>query len=101
MMGLGMSDEQREKAGKDELTASPVERGVMCFRCGYCGQPTDKDGQVLPLETIKAISVDWDKAEQTHGDCCRQEQETRRMQVTKEMAMDAGEPDMEGMWIER
>ena len=92
---------EENQAPKETMGSNTVERCIMWFRCGWCGQPTDKDGQVLPLETIKAMNVDWDKAEQTHGDCCRQEHETSRMQVTREMAMDAGEPDMEGMWIER
>jgi hypothetical protein len=87
--------------GKQEVSAVASNDGVICFRCGCCGQPTDKDGQVLTLEAINSMDVDWDKAEKTHGSCCRHEQEDRRMQVTRDMAMDAGEPDMEGMLVEK
>ena len=42
-----------------------------CYRCGYCGQPTNKRGDVLSLEQINQCGdVDWDDAEPTHGDCC-------------------------------
>ena len=43
MMGLGMSDEQREKAGRDELTASPVERpGYLALVEGDIIKPGDE-----------------------------------------------------------
>jgi hypothetical protein len=74
-----------------------------CFRCGWCGQSTDKDGRVLSRNEVRAIDPEskaFHNAEQTHGDCCINEQENRRVQVTREMAMDAGEPEMEGAWID-
>lgn len=73
---------------------------IECFRCGYCGQPTNKDGVVLTLEEINALNAteeDWNTAEQTHGECCvHQENAHHYYRVTKEMAMDAGDPDLEG-----
>lgn len=72
-----------------------------CYRCGWCGQPTDENGAVLDVGVIKSMSVDWDKAEHTHGDCCRNEHELSHMvEVTREMASDAGCPEMEGQMIE-
>lgn len=52
-----------------------------CFRCGYCGHPTDRDGYVLNEQQIKDIGADgpkWDAAEQTHGECCVHQQERER-----------------------
>ena len=71
-----------------------------CYRCGWCGQPTDKDGRVLDMTVLKEMEADWGKAEQTHGDCCIEEQETNRVQITREMAMDAGCPEIEGTGID-
>ena len=71
-------------------------------RCGYCGQPTDKDGRVLSEAEVKAIDANdtrWNTADQTHGECCREQaayEESVRV-VTKEMAIDAGNPDLEGL----
>ena len=68
-----------------------------CFRCGWCGQPTDCDGKVLEYGEIVALVVDWKKAESTHGDCCPRDPQTSEPQiVTREMAMDAQDPDLEG-----
>lgn len=68
-----------------------------CFRCGWCGQPTDCDGNVLTYDEAIAMSVDWGKATMTHGDCCPRDPNTSEPRiVTKEMAMDAQDPDLEG-----
>jgi len=55
-----------------------------CYRCGWCGQPADKEGNVLALWQIAVLNpfVDWDKATQVHGECCRAEQERPMMMVT-------------------
>lgn len=67
------------------------------YRCGYCGQPCDSEGE--PIEP--GMSLDYDRAEMVQGECCRAEQMERpRVQVTREMAMDGGMPEMEGQWIE-
>jgi hypothetical protein len=66
------------------------------FRCGYCGTPTDAEGNVL-FDYDK--SLDWDHAEQSQGECCREERSGPRGYVTRDMALDACEPDMEGMPI--
>ena len=48
-----------------------------CFRCGYCGQPTDYLGAVIALDVINEMNADWEKAEQVHGECCRDQQAYR------------------------
>lgn len=64
--------------------------------CGYCGQPTDETGEPLALENIPV-----DKAEMVHGLCCagQAQYESERRMVTLEMAMDAGNPGLEGYMI--
>jgi pyruvate-formate lyase-activating enzyme len=77
-------------------------------RCGWCGNPTTKDG--VPLEgedrerTIAVLEKYGDyRTHKEHGECCvydemmRQEQ-SRMVQVTREMAHDAGMPEIEGSW---
>jgi hypothetical protein len=71
-----------------------------CYRCGYCGRRTAKEGEPLTLAEIKQMNVDWDKAEKVHGFCCPHgahgAQEQHRGYVTREMALDAGDPSLEG-----
>tara|TARA_R110000782_G_scaffold54142_3_gene114660 strand:- start:2986 stop:3249 length:264 start_codon:yes stop_codon:yes gene_type:complete len=71
------------------------------FRCGHCGQPTNSEGFVLSLEDICQLSEEMlNSAEMTHGECCAyNQQEPERMQVTREMAMDAQDMSLEGEWI--
>lgn len=68
----------------------------LIFCCGYCGQPTDKEG--VPLKEVPT-NFDNAKAEMVHGICCagqaQHEQESRI--VTRDMAIDAGMPEIEGM----
>jgi len=71
---------------------------MKCYRCGYCGQPTDENGNVLSIDEINAMEVDWDTAELVEGYCCYyelQEQE-HQQRITRDMALDAGYPEMEG-----
>ena len=72
------------------------------YRCGYCGQPTDKDGNPLTAEECEPISVEeLDNAELVHGYCCliEYEPEPERMRVTRDMAIDAGDLSLEGELI--
>jgi hypothetical protein len=73
--------------------------GVGFYRCGYCGQPTDKDGEPLDLEACKTWQED--KAELVHGNCCVHEQNQRQtIIVTRDMAIDAGDMSLEGQeWV--
>ena len=65
------------------------------YRCGYCGGPTDAKGKVL-YEIDETL--DYDSADMTEGDCCSQRESERRY-VTRDMAMDAGDPDLEGQLL--
>lgn len=76
------------------------------YRCGYCGSPVDALGGKLPeqiekrviviLETINAHHVHLE-----HGECCVHEwhQEKEKVQITRDMAIDAGDRSLEGQWI--
>ena len=73
------------------------------YRCGYCGNPTSVEGKELSEEVrdrVIQIIVKYGDGhtEQTHGDCCRHTEDFT-VQVTKDMAMDAGDPALEGEWI--
>ena len=73
------------------------------YRCGWCGLPTDKDGNVLEVDPNKYLEEHKDcDAEQTHGCCCPdgdKSQQQQMVQVTHDMAIDAGMPEIEGQWI--
>jgi len=48
------------------------------YRCGYCGEPTDKDGVVIAIDVLKAMPEDevgWNTATSVHGDCCREQEQ--------------------------
>ncbi len=69
----------------------PMKKSVKCFRCGYCGQPTDKDGLVLSFEQIsEQEGADWDGADQAHGECCAQEEQEKHNAMMLEIARDEG-----------
>ncbi len=41
------------------------------FRCGWCGNPTDKDGKSLTVEEIPfGTDHDWGTATSVDGECC-------------------------------
>jgi hypothetical protein len=68
------------------------------YSCGYCGQPLDEDDH-----DVIDIPDDYDPNKYPHSVCgsCNYEQsmEAQRMRVTREMALDAGDPSLEGEWI--
>lgn len=74
-----------------------MTEAIKCYRCGYCGTPTDEFGTVLLIPTD---GVDYDKAEQTNGDCCGYEGQPEMVQVTRDMAMDAQDMSLEGQWVQ-
>ena len=61
------------------------------FRCGWCGHPTDATGE--PLRDLS----DWQEtvAELLNGACCPNGDGSPRY-VTRDMAIDAGDPLLEG-----
>lgn len=73
----------------------------MICRCGYCGQPTDIDGNPLSVDECRLLTGDdMDNADLVHGNCCiGEQQERQKMYVTRDMAIDAGELSLEGTLI--
>ncbi len=73
------------------------------YRCGWCGCPTDCNGNVLDelrfKKVVNIINTYGDgRTEKTHGQCCESENQLRN-RVTRDMAIDAGDPSLEGEWI--
>jgi hypothetical protein len=65
------------------------------YRCGYCGTPTDEHG--VPLNNCSEISEsELDNATLTQGECCREQEEEKYVIITRDMAIDAGDPSLEG-----
>lgn len=86
-----------------------IDMNSKLYRCGWCGYPTDQNGVCLKDEPLKkAMKIigtyrDNDHTHKLHGDCCPNgdgSQEREMVQVTRDMASDAGEPSMEGEWIQ-
>ena len=70
---------------------------VAVFRCGYCGQPCDKNGYPLTLGECKLITDEQlEKAELIQGYCCEEQERDRYITVTRDMAIDAGDLSLEG-----
>ena len=68
------------------------------YSCGFCGAPCDKDGNQLD-----EIPEGWNPDEHEHVVCevCYAEENAKAnmIRVTREMALDAGDPSLEGEWI--
>jgi hypothetical protein len=73
-------------------------------RCGWCGHPTDQDGDPIQQDPAAYLRAHADAEEVlVDGACCpngTHEPERERFQVTREMAIDAGDRSLEGMWID-
>lgn len=66
------------------------------FSCGYCGAPLDED-----CNEIYPVPDDYNPADYPNEvcKCCSceiYEQEQEKRYITREMALDAGDPDLEG-----
>lgn len=64
------------------------------YRCGYCGQPTTDDGDVLDesdTKRVKRIITEYGDHHtiKTHGECCLWEWEEQReyLQIIREQEM--------------
>lgn len=71
------------------------------YRCGWCGNPCDKDGKCLPRFDLDSIpDADWDKAEPVAGECCPhggyERQDRLRSEWEAEMRRDAFGELLEG-----
>lgn len=81
-----------------------MDIGIKIYRCGHCGTPTDENGVPLTGEEFKRVTSIIDeigdsKTELLHGDCCINDPYYNRIQVTRDMALDAQDPSLEGEWI--
>jgi hypothetical protein len=72
-------------------------KGITLYTCGWCGVPCMRNGKPLNF-----VLDNWNPHNHEHlvGWCCREEMVAQTQQyVTREMALDAGYPEMEGMPI--
>ncbi len=71
------------------------------YRCGWCGQPTNKEAQPLTIDECKQLTdKQLNSAELLYGNCCSPQQEREKMIVTRDMAIDAGDLSLEGQrWV--
>lgn len=82
-----------------------MDIGLKIYRCGNCGSFTTEDGSPISDEEFKKVKKIMDeigdsKTELVHGDCCVHEfMKFTQMRVTHDMALDAGDPDLEGTFI--
>jgi len=86
--------------GKDCYPAG-VERAKI-ERCGFCGSffrdieyLTAHELNTIPQSELDAVPLGYCPNAQEEA----QSQETPRHQVTRDMAIDAGDPALEGQWI--
>jgi hypothetical protein len=75
------------------------------YRCGWCGMITDEDGEPLdgePFEKARRIIETYGdhRTHKLNGNCCPNGNEQDNMvQITRDMAIDAGDRSLEGEWI--
>lgn len=63
------------------------------YSCGVCGAPCTENGDAL------SIPKNYDPDDYSHTYCCQcqyEEEENQKQYVTREMALDAGDPSLEG-----
>jgi len=63
------------------------------YACGFCGCPCDKDGNQLEIpENYNPNDYELSVC----NDCHAKEEEKSYVIITREMALDAGDPSLEG-----
>ena len=85
----------QENPAGDGKGVAMSENTAWAYRCGWCGMPCSSDGEPMGDD---APTTDGETV-QVEGECCREDDDGELVQVSKSMAMDAGEPEMEGHWI--
>ncbi|WP_422138343.1 hypothetical protein [Endozoicomonas sp. ALC020] len=62
------------------------------YRCGWCGQPTNKDGEPLTMSQIVLTKdTKWDAAKLVNGVCCKNNPiAIGHAAIQEEMLKDAG-----------
>lgn len=71
------------------------------YRCGWCGHPCNEYGNPISDFNIVDYEDIANEVEMVHGDCCAhiQNNQSERMRVTRDMAIDAGDLSLEGEYI--
>ena len=88
--------EQNYQNATAKITYDTLLAAGLFYRCGDCGQPTDKDGKPIDIEVCKLLTDEnLNSAELVHGDCCPPQQDNYII-VTRDMAIDAGYLSLEG-----
>jgi len=79
----------------------PIAVVTKRYRCGWCGHPCQENGEPLNAEIYnKWTAEESDSTILIDGNgCCDPNGETQRMRVTRDMAIDAGDPSLEGEYI--
>ena len=94
-----MKTENLSSENENGNNANTVLAAGLFYRCGDCGQPTDKDGNPWDIEVCKLLTDEQlNSAELVHGYCCinnKLEME-RYITVTRDMAIDAQDLSLEG-----
>lgn len=75
----------------------PDETEVI-YRCGWCGYPTDQRGAPVPGDPAAYLEEHAGATEElVQGECCpRGNEEEQERAASREMAMDAGDLNLEG-----
>ena len=91
-----MKKEENLNNAETQALNIPVVSGSV-FRCGFCGTPTDKDGNPMSLDYCNSLTDEQlNSAELVHGYCCYEEQQENYITVTSDMAIDAQDMSLEG-----
>lgn len=93
----GTAEEVRTRSDKYDNIDWGV--GKTIYRCGYCGFPCNDKGEPLRVDAAEYLhKYRGAEVEHVHGFCCEDQWREPEIigYVTREMATDAGEPDMEG-----
>lgn len=62
---------RRIEAAKEKRRIKAEKRMAnSLYRCGWCGNPTTKSGEVLELTASAVYSRNWDSALPVVGHCC-------------------------------
>lgn len=66
---------------------------MIAFSCGFCGAPLDEN-----RKPIWPVPAGYNPDDYIHDACgpCAESNDRPPMRVTREMALDAGDPDLEG-----
>lgn len=88
---LGVLPEQ------EQTTTLGMETPQVKFSCGFCAAPLDENKEQIQTDAPEGYNPDDYPKDACRS--CMAEQEPQHMLVTREMALDAGDPSLEGQEI--